>query len=83
MLLGDLLSLIGGTTVLRTDGDTQDDIRKAERAQAQLTLTLGMETRNKVLGDVYLARSDSAVAVRQAAVQVWKTVVSVTARTIR
>jgi len=83
MLLGDLLSLIGGTTVLRTDGDTQDDIRKAERAQAQLTLTLGIETRNKVLGDVYLARCDSAVAVRQTAVQVWKTVVSVTVRILK
>jgi HEAT repeat protein len=83
MLLGDLLSMIGGTTVLRTDGDTQDDIRRAERAQAQLTLVLGIQTRNRVLSDLYLARSDNAVAVRQAAVQVWKTVVSVTARTLR
>jgi HEAT repeat protein len=83
MLLGDLLSMIGGTSVLRTDGDTQDDIRRAERAQAQLTLVLGIQTRNRVLSDVYLARSDNAVVVRQAAVQVWKTVVSVTARTLR
>jgi HEAT repeat protein len=83
MLLGDLLSMIGGTTVLRTDGDTQDDIRRAERAQAQLTLVLGIQTRNRVFSDIYLARSDNAVAVRQGAVQVWKTVVSVTARTLR
>eukprot|EP00980_Cylindrotheca_fusiformis_P009505 scaffold2077_cov119-Cylindrotheca_fusiformis.AAC.8 len=83
MLLGDLLSMIGGTTVLRTDGDTQDDIRRAEKAQAQLTLTLGVENKNKVLGDIYLARSDSYVSVRQTAIQVWKTVVSVTARTLR
>jgi hypothetical protein len=83
MLTGDLLSMIGGTTVLRTDGDTQDDIRKAEKAQAQLTLTLGIETRNRVLSEIYLARNDSAVAVRQTAVQVWKTIVSVTARTLR
>jgi len=82
-LTGDLLSMIGGTTVLRTDGDTQDDIRKAEKAQAQLTLTLGIETRNRVLSEVYLARSDSSSAVRHTAVQVWKTVVSVTARTLR
>jgi hypothetical protein len=82
-LLGDLLSMLGGTSVLRTDGDTQDDIRRAERAQAQLTLVLGIQTRNRVLSDVYLARSDNAVAVRQTAVQVWKTVVSVTARTLR
>jgi HEAT repeat protein len=83
MLLGDLLSMIGGTTVLRTDGDTQDDIRRAERAQAQLTLVLGIQTRNRVLSDIYLARSDNAVAVRQAAIQVWKTIVSVTGRTLR
>ena len=83
MLLGDLLSMIGGTTVLRTDGDTQDDIRRAERAQAQITQVLGIKTRNHVLSDVYLARSDNAHAVRHAAVQVWKTVVSVTARTLR
>ena len=83
MLLGDLLSMIGGTTVLRTDGDTQDDIRRAERAQAQITLVLGIKTRNRVLSDIYLARSDNAAAVRHAAVQVWKTVVSVTARTLR
>jgi HEAT repeat protein len=83
MLLGDLLSMIGGTTVLRTDGDTQDDIRRAERAQAQITQVLGIRTRNRVLSDVYLARSDNASAVRHAAVQVWKTVVSVTARTLR
>lgn len=82
-LTGDLLSMIGGTTVLRTDGDTQDDIRKAEKAQAQLTLTLGIETRNRVLSEIYLARNDTAVAVRQTAVQVWKTIVSVTARTLR
>lgn len=83
MLLGDLLSMIGGTQVLRTDGDTQDDIRRAERAQAQITQVLGIKTRNRVLSDVYLARSDNAAAVRHAAVQVWKTVVSVTARTLR
>jgi HEAT repeat protein len=83
MLLGDLLSMIGGTTVLRTDGDTQDDIRRAERAQAQLTLVLGIHTRNRVLSDLYLARSDHAIAVQQAAIQVWRTVVSVTARTLR
>jgi HEAT repeat protein len=83
MLLGDLLSMIAGTTVLKTDGDTQEDIRRAERAQAQLTLALGMDTRNRIFSGLYLLRSDSASAVRQGAIQVWKTVVSVTARTLR
>lgn len=82
-LLGDLLSTIGGTTVLRGDGDTQDDIRKAERAQAQIALALGPDTRRRVLSRLYMARSDTVHAVRQSAIQIWKTVVSVTARALR
>ena len=82
-LLGDLLSMIGGTTVVKGDGETQDDIRRAERAQAQIALVLGAETRRRVLSGLYMARSDTASVVRQSAVQVWKTVVSVTARTLR
>lgn len=82
-LLGDLLSMIGGTYVVRGDGDTQDDIRRAEKAQAQIALSLGVETRKRVLSELYLARGDSVHAVRQSAIQVWKTVVSVTARTLR
>ena len=82
-LLGDLLSTIGGTSVLRGDGDTQDDIRKAERAQAQIALVLGPDTRRRVLSKLYMARSDSTHAVRHSAIQIWKTVVSVTARALR
>jgi len=82
-LLGDLLSMIGGTYVVRGDGNTQDDIRRAEKAQAQIALLLGAETRKRVLSELYLARSDSVHSVRQSAIQVWKTVVSVTARTLR
>ena len=82
-LLGDLLSMIGGTQVLKGEGDTQDDIRRAERAQAQIALVLGSETRKRVLSGLYLARCDSVHMVRQSAIQVWKTVVSVTARALR
>jgi HEAT repeat protein len=82
-LLGDLLSMIGGTTVVKGDGETQEDVRKAERAQAQIALALGAETRKRVLSGLYMARSDTAAVVRQSAIQVWKTVVSVTARTLR
>lgn len=82
-LLGDLLSMLGGTTVIRGDGDTQDDIRKAERAQAQIALSLGPDTRRRVLSELYIARSDPVHMVRQIALQVWKTVVSVTARSLR
>ena len=82
-LLGDLLSMIGGTSVVKGDGDTQDDLRKAEKAQAQIALALGTETRKRILSGLYLARSDTTSVVRQSAVQVWKTVVSVTARSLR
>ena len=82
-LLGDLLGMLGGTKVGKTSTDTQDDIRQAERAQAQIALALGSQTRKRVLSSLYLARSDTAAVVRQAAVQVWKTVVSVTPRTLR
>ena len=33
-LLGDLLGMLGGTTVGKTNTDTQDDIRQTKRAQA-------------------------------------------------
>jgi hypothetical protein len=75
--------MIGGTSLVKGDGDTQDDVRKAEKAQAQISLALGAETRKRVLSGLYLARSDSVHAVRQSALQVWKTVVSVTGRTLR
>ena len=82
-LLGDLLSLIGGTQLAKGESDTQDDIRKAERAQAQIALVLGAESRKRVLSGLYMARSDSVHMVRQSAIQVWKTVVSVTVRALR
>ena len=82
-LLGDLLGLLSGAKVGKANTDTQDDIRQAERAQAQIALSLGNETRKRVLSSLYLARSDTAAVVRQSAVQVWKAVVSVTARTLR
>ena len=82
-LLGDLLSLIGGTSVLTGDGNTQEDVRKAERAQVQISIALGSETRKRVLSSLYLARNDTTAVVRNSAAQVWKTIVSVTARTLR
>ena len=66
-LLGDLLAMLGGTKVGKASTDTQDDIRQAERAQAQIALALGNDTRKRVLGSLYLARSDNAAVVRQSA----------------
>ena len=82
-LLGDLLGCIGGSKISKNDVDTQDDIRQAERAQAQIALVLGPTTRKRVLSSLYLRRSDTTAVVRQSAVQVWKSVVSVTPRTLK
>jgi len=82
-LLGDLLSCIGGSKISNSEGDTQDDIRQAERAQAQIALVLGPKIRKRVLSSLYLRRSDTASVVRHSAVMVWKSVVSVTPRTLK
>jgi len=81
-LLGDLLSMIGGTTVVKGEGNTQDDIRRAERAQAQIALTLGVKTKRRVFSGLYMAQCDSVHMVRQSALQIWKTVASVTVCTL-
>ena len=36
---------------MKGHGDTQDDLRKAEKAQAQIALALGTETRKRILSD--------------------------------
>lgn len=81
-LLGDLLATLGGTKMVGGI-DTQDDIRQAERAQAQIALILGPDIRKRILSRLYLRRSDTAAVVRSSAVQVWKSVVSVTPRTLK
>jgi len=83
-LLGDMLALIGNTKVGATDAtNTQEEVRSAERAQAHIALALGKRARSRILAGLYLSRSDSASAVRQNALLVWKSVVSVTARTLK
>ena len=69
-LLGDLFNTIAGAKISKGDSDTQDDIRQAERAQSQIALILGSETRKRILSSLYLRRSDSSAVVRQNAIQV-------------
>lgn len=48
-----------------------------------MTVALGDEGRNEVIATLYLARNDVSTRVRMVALQVWKTVVSNTPRTLR
>jgi hypothetical protein len=48
----------------------------------KLRSRLGEQTTNSVLASIYISRSDLTSAVRHAALQVWKSVVSNTPRTL-
>ena len=84
LLLGDLLYRVGGTKAL-AGVDEEDDDSGAGSAQvtAAIIKSLGNEARNSVFAALYIVRSDSSSVVRQSALQVWKSVVSNTPRTLR
>lgn len=83
-LLGDLLYLIGDTKVAGSNEEGEDDgtISGTVKVVANIKACIGIEKTIEVLSGIYLVRSDVVVQVRQAALVIWKSVVSNTPRTI-
>ncbi|KAL3270236.1 hypothetical protein HHI36_009292 [Cryptolaemus montrouzieri] len=83
-LLGDLLYRISGVTgKMSTETASEDDNFGTEQSHQAIIKALGAERRNRVLAGLYMGRSDVALMVRQAALHVWKVVVTNTPRTLR
>lgn len=83
-LLGDLLYRISGVSgKMSTETASEDDNFGTEQSHMAIIKALGAERRNRVLAGLYMGRSDVALMVRQAALHVWKVVVTNTPKTLR
>ena len=83
-LLGQRDARIAGTSgKVRVEGGDDDEGTPPRRSGALLTRALGEARHHDLLASVYALRSDPVMAVRNAAVHIWKTVVANTPRTLR
>ena len=72
---------VSGKMTTESAGD--DDTFGTENSQKAVLSLLGAERRNRVLAGLYMGRSDTALMVRQAALHVWKIIVTHTPKTLR
>ncbi|GAA5862432.1 hypothetical protein JCM1840_004179 [Sporobolomyces johnsonii] len=89
-LIGDLLFRISGISGKVQEDEDEGDEEKEEdaapgmdAAKKALIEGLGRDRRDRVLAAIYIVRQDAVGAVRQAAIGVWKALVSNTPRTVR
>ena len=68
---------------MTTETAGEDENFGTEASQRVIIRMLGMERRDRVLAGLYMGRSDVALMVRQAALHVWKVVVTNTPKTLR
>ena len=88
-LTGELLYLVGDTKAVGlADVELDDDdaglgLGSSSRVITSIRMHVGEKTADHVLACLYIARSDNSSTVRQVALQVWKSIVSNTPRTLR
>lgn len=83
-LLGDLLYKISGVLgKMTTESAHEDDNFGTEKGSVAIVKSLGEERRNRIFAGLYMGRSDVSLNVRQAALHVWKIIVSNTPKTLR
>lgn len=80
-LTGDLLFQITGITGKMEL--TEEDTEQSGNVSKQLVDALGADRRDRVLSLLFICRSDTAVVVRNAAIDIWKALVANTPRTIK
>lgn len=68
---------------MTTQGLDEDDNFGTEMSQSAIMEVLGLQHRNQVLAGLYMARADYSLPVRQAALHVWKVIVTHTPKTLR
>jgi hypothetical protein len=80
-LTGDLLFQITGISGKMEL--TEEDKEQSGTVTKQLIEALGSERRDRVLSLLFICRSDTAMVVRNAAIDIWKALVANTPRTIK